>query len=222
MNVDRKVMIAAMCLTAASLTACKKSTTAPFDPRTVTVVAPPVTLPATPTTSATIATNDPNSHVAVTLPVGVQQQINALVGGAATVSMSDVAPPDFGTLLPAGDAGLIGSRPLTVLLFTVAKAGSVAAADLNASGPNGISADASTSTISFSITLGTGITCQTAPLLFLIGNSSIALNGSITYTAGPPATISGTTSALAFTQLKTVIVFECPSATVTGGTSGAN
>jgi hypothetical protein len=228
MKVDRRIAIVATLVVAASLTQCKSSTTAPYDSRKYSVAATPITVPAVPTVPMSISTNDPNSHVQVTLPVAALQAIVQAAGGPATVNMTDVAPPDFSTL-PSGQGALIGPRPLTVLQFNITKSSAAASSAVSPARASTISA-ASVSTptpITFTIGISSGTTCNLTPVLYLLQTGQNVFTAvdatNFTLNVGPPETLTGTTTQLAFNQLYSVLDFECPSAKVTvSGASGGN
>ena len=225
MKVNRQIAIVATFLMAASLTQCKKSPTAPFDTRTYSVPATPVTVPAVPTAPIVIATNDPNSHVQVTLPVATLQAIVQAAGGAATVSMTDLAPTDFGSL-PSDEGAKIGSRPLTVLSFSITKSSSAASVASSASGTatlqhhRGASDAGSGGQLHDQFPAGT--TCNAGIVLYEINaTSSILLSSTFTINAGPPVTATGTTSQLTFNGLTALLDFECPGTVISGASGGS-
>ncbi len=227
MKVDRRIAIVATFAVAGALAQCKSNSTAPYDPRTYSVTSAPLAVPAVPTVPLTISTNDPNSHVSVVLPVATLQALVAAAGGAATVTMTDVAPPDFATKLPAGVAAQINSKPLTVLTITVAKSSAAASSVVSAARGSVVAAATSANPpIAFTIELPGGTTCPTAPVLYVLTSSGVLNaidNTNFTIALGPPVILSGTTTQLALNQLSSILAFECPTATVTiSGASGGN
>jgi hypothetical protein len=224
MKVDRRIAIAATFLMAASLTQCKTSTTAPYNGRTYSVTSPAVTVPATPTAPVTVATSDPQSAVQATLSVSTLQAIVASVGGAATVTMTDFDPSE----LSASVRALIGPNPAKIIQFNITKSGSAAAVALDPARAASIAAQVTGSgtSVSFNITLSNGATCGTQPALYVLSSAgtsfSLVDNTSFTFNAGPPTTISGTTTQLQVNQLTSLMNFYCQGVgvVVSGGNGG--
>ena len=101
---------------------CKDSTS-PYTARTRSVTTT-TTIPATPTAPVTIATNDAQSKVSLTLDVSAQQALNAVAGGPAQVKLTDVAPTATATL-PAAERTFVENTggAFGTLVLEVTRAG---------------------------------------------------------------------------------------------------
>jgi hypothetical protein len=120
--------VAALAIAAAG---CSESTApAKSTPRTVSV-STSATVPAVPTAPITLATNATESQVSVTLPATALQNIVQALGGPVSITMTDVAPADVASKLPAGSSALIdASKTAALILFDAQRSGASSLADL--------------------------------------------------------------------------------------------
>ncbi len=213
-----KMVVAAAALSV-SLVACHSNPTAATAVRTASVAAT-VQVPAVPTAPITITTNDPQSNVQVTLDVKTLQQIAQLVGGAAQIKMTDMAPVDYKTL-PASEQALVNhdSKSLATLVFDIQPSSSVSAIAALRTFPV-LAQTTSGSTFTFKIKNDTGKRCTpgTVDLLEIFGSSSGLLSSAVVIDNDIPLqNISGTAEQVLIQVKHFIFCFECPRVTPTGG-----
>lgn len=229
-NVNIRKMLAASAagLMVASLTQCKKSPTAPATASTRThSVVTTVQVPATPTAPITLSTNDPESNVQVTLDVAALQQLVQLVGGAAQIKMTDMAPKDY-TSLPASEAALVNKddKSLATLVFDISA--SAAAGTANAFDPFSTAVPAyqtshADPTFTFNVKNNSGKRCLPGKvdLEQIFGSNATDLNSTIFIDDDTPRqNIIGTDHDLAMSVEHFIFCFECPRVTPTGASGG--
>ena len=225
MKFDKRIVAVGACVMALSLTQCSSDPTAPSAPRTRSV-ATTVSVPATPTAPITLSTNDPESQVSIVLDVPTLQAMVALAGGPVTVKLTDMAPVDFASQLPASERALIGKSGklvMSVLVYDITRSsanavGSTAAAVASYSSivsKNAVLAGTQT----FSMKNNTGKRCTpgVVDLLQIFGVSSNLLTSSINIDdATPLQNITGTATATGQAVLHFIFDFECPRVTASG------
>jgi hypothetical protein len=119
---SKLLSVSSVAALAVALASCSTSTApAKSAPRTASVVTT-AAVPAVPTAPVTLATASTESNVSVTIPVAVLQDIVAAYGGPVSIKLTDVAPKDFASLLPAGTAGTFdAATSASVLLFDITR-----------------------------------------------------------------------------------------------------
>ena len=216
MKLDRRISVVATLMIAASLANCHESLTAPFNNRTYSVVTT-TAVPATPTAPVTVTTSDPNSHVQVTLPVAALQAIVQAAGGAASVTVNDMAPTDYGTL-PVSEHALIGPQPISTLVFDITRTSAAAGlASASAGFIPGISAAANfVGPFFVSVTNFSHSRCAAGPVWAyeISGTTKESISGFTADNSQPNQIISGNVL-FDFSFLHFVIDIECP--IVSGG-----
>ncbi len=106
------------------------SSTSPAITKTQTVTAT-ASVSATPTAPVSVQTSGSQSNVSASFDVAALQQIVALVGGGATITMADLASKDYGQLGSTVQSDLTGATGLIgVLSFSFQKSASGQVADL--------------------------------------------------------------------------------------------
>lgn len=225
MKFDNRIVAAGACVMALSLTQCSSDPTAPSAPRTRSV-ATTVSVPATPTAPITLSTNDPESQVSIVLDVPTLQAMVALAGGPVSIKVTDMAPVDFSSQLPASERALIGKSGklvMSVLVYDITRSsanavGSTAAAVASYSSLVSRNAVlAGTQTFKLKNMTGKRCTPGSVDMIQIFGSTSKALTGTSTIDDDVPLqNITGTVSGSAENVLHFIFDFECPRVTASG------
>lgn len=223
MNTSKLLLPAVMCVAVVTLAACAKETTG-VSPRTHSVVAT-ASVPATPTAPITLTTNDPESHVSLTFDVTTLQQIAQAVGGAATITVTDIAPVDYGELtsIQADSISAYTKTGYDMKTLVLDIQGSTASVSAMPS-PGAPAFDALSDILGF-VPVRVTVTSACPPGLCQAArnrpNGRIFLEdaGTLTIDGGTPQTITGNI-VIVINNRRNIIVFLCPSRKPVSGASG--
>jgi hypothetical protein len=112
--------VAALAIALASCSTSTAPASIPTPPRTASV-ATSAAVPAVPTAPVALTTNATESKVSATVPVAALQAMVQALGGPVTITMTDVAPKDFSSLLPAGT--VVDTNSVEVIQFSAQRSG---------------------------------------------------------------------------------------------------
>jgi hypothetical protein len=112
--------VAALAIALASCSTSTAPASIPTPPRAASV-ATSAAVPAVPTAPVALNTNSTESKVSASVPVAALQAIVQALGGPATITMTDVAPKDYSSLLPAGT--VVDTNSVEVIQFSAQRSG---------------------------------------------------------------------------------------------------
>jgi hypothetical protein len=201
------------------VTACNKSSTSP-NTKTETVTAT-ASIPANPTAPVTISTTGSQSNASVTVDAAGLQGIAALVGGPVTVTMSDLAPKDYGQIGAAAQTSLSSATGVNgVLSFSFSKASGNLAADR---APADLVQGLPVWNFSYKVVNDACPTSSTVTLVAYVHTLGwVAVPNTTTFTKAN-GTITGQANIPQFFFdalsgfFRVTLAFKCPNSTLTGG-----
>jgi hypothetical protein len=200
--------VAALAIALASCSTSTAPASIPTPPRAASV-ATSSAVPAVPTAPVALNTNSTESTVSASVPVAALQAIVQAVGGPATITMTDVAPNDYSSLLPAGT--VVDTNSVEVIQFSAQRSG----ASLAVETPGTVLGQIAPPNLRFSFRFTPyGYTCRSAVTAkvfrFVAPNSGAAAPlENLVISSGNPQVISVDVGVPSSTVSRFLVVFTC-------------